>query len=105
MKLVIRTENGQVDTTVQVLKLSDYNVETIFDRKLYFLIPFYLFNFEKQFPEISQDEKKFPIFQKYVIIRNGEGKRERRMNETLSSKYKRETVENKRKSQNEVRST
>jgi len=35
------------------MKMSDYDVETIFENRLYMLIPFYIFNYENQLQEMN----------------------------------------------------
>ncbi len=43
---------------VPILKLKNYSCDEIFEKELYFLVPFYLFNFESEFDKIeagSQD--------------------------------------------------
>ena len=58
MSIRLETENGKLDIPVQCVKMSDYTLDDLFDKKLYILMPFYLFNYEKQFEEIEQDEEK-----------------------------------------------
>ena len=38
---------------VPIMKMSDYDVETIFENRLYMLIPFYIFNYENQLQEMN----------------------------------------------------
>ena len=59
MEIVIATEKGQVSSTVHVMKLSNYTADQILEKKLYLLIPFLLFNYEKQFPAIQNDDGKY----------------------------------------------
>ena len=40
-----------------ILKLSDYSAEDIIKKRLYFLIPFYIFNYEESFDEIEKGNK------------------------------------------------
>ncbi|SDB07738.1 hypothetical protein [Butyrivibrio sp. INlla16] len=50
---------------VPIMKLKDYSCDDIIDKELYFLIPFYLFNFEGDFDKIeSQDEAFLDNFRK-----------------------------------------
>lgn len=42
---------------VPIVKMSDYTVEDIFAKKLYMLIPFYMFNYESQLPDIDKNEE------------------------------------------------
>ena len=59
LRIIIRTEEGQSGTTVRVMKLADYTPDSIFEKKLYLLIPFLLFNYEKQFQQIQADDELF----------------------------------------------
>lgn len=40
-----------------VLKITDYQVEDVFSKKLYFLLPFYIFHFEKDFDKYESGER------------------------------------------------
>lgn len=40
-------EDKEVTYHVPVIQMSDYSLDDIIDRKLYFLLPFYMFNYEK----------------------------------------------------------
>ena len=48
----------QMSYEVPVLKVSDYTIDEIFEKKLYMLIPFYIFVYEKDLESINEDEKK-----------------------------------------------
>ena len=61
-ELMIRTEQGQIITAIPVVKLSDYNVDQIFEKHLYLLIPFLLFNYEKQFQTLQEDSTQLHAF-------------------------------------------
>ena len=58
MKVRIIVPGDSAEYTVPIIKMSDYTADDIFRKKLYMLIPFYIFNFEKQFEAINQDEEK-----------------------------------------------
>lgn len=58
MVIKINTPGGTVMYDVPTLKIRTYDIETIFEKKLFFLIPFYIFSYEKQFPEIEKDESR-----------------------------------------------
>ena len=85
MVLEIIMENGSGSSKVRVMKLSDYSVDAIFEKNLYLLIPFLLFNYEKRFESIKNhdeeykaliedvrsvyqrlDESEFPLLDAYV---------------------------------------
>ena len=59
MELEIVMENGSASSTVRIMKLSDYSVDAIFEKKLYLLIPFLLFNYEKRFEQIEGDDAQY----------------------------------------------
>ena len=55
----ITMPNGQeVSYDVPIIKISEYSIEDIFDKKLFMLIPFYIFNFEDQLPRINENENE-----------------------------------------------
>ena len=56
MQIVMKTPGGEVSYTVPVMKVKDYSLEEIFDRKLYFLIPFYIFTYENRFDRIERNQ-------------------------------------------------
>ena len=58
MKVRIIVPGDSAEYTVPIIKMADYTADDIFRKKLYMLIPFYIFNFEKQFEAINQDEEK-----------------------------------------------
>lgn len=62
MYITIRTSGGEVSYPVRVIHMSDIDIDKIFAEKLYFLIPFYIFNMEKSFKLIENDEKKLEQF-------------------------------------------
>ena len=49
MKVMIIVPGDSAEYTVPIIKMADYTADDIFRKKLYMLIPFYIFNFEKQF--------------------------------------------------------
>ncbi|WP_051538287.1 hypothetical protein [Butyrivibrio proteoclasticus] len=55
----IEVPSGEtVSYNIPALKISDYSAEDIVEKKLFFLIPFYLFNFEKYFEQIEEGDEK-----------------------------------------------
>ena len=59
MELEIVMENGSGCSTVRMMKLSDYSSDAIFEKKLYLLIPFLLFNYEKRFGQIEGNDAQY----------------------------------------------
>lgn len=54
---------------VPIMKMSDYEIDDIFKDKLFMLIPFYIFNYEHQLPEMNcSDEKIDELLEKYSYI-------------------------------------
>ena len=51
------TPDDSISYHVPIIKIIDFSLEEIFEKRLYFLIPFYIFNYEKRFPELENDEK------------------------------------------------
>ena len=58
MEIHIHTPDGSLSYGIPTCKVSDYTIDNIFNRKLYFLIPFYIFNMEKELPEIDKDRER-----------------------------------------------
>lgn len=70
MRIRINTPGGDVTYKIPTLKVQAYSVEEIFEKKLYFLIPFYIFNIEKEFASYETDGRKLEQLKKtYVDIR------------------------------------
>lgn len=65
----IHTPNGSISYHVPTLKVQQYDIETIFEKNLLFLIPFYIFTYEKQFSEINDNiEKLEALKREYAMI-------------------------------------
>ena len=54
----IRTPGGDVSYEIPTMKMSVYALEDIFDKKLYFLLPFYIFNHEDWIKVGEEDADK-----------------------------------------------
>ncbi len=69
MRIELATPGGTVEFPVRVMKIRDYTLETIFSKKLLFLIPFYIFTHEKRFRMYEQDSEKLEqLKREYVRI-------------------------------------
>ncbi|MBR2209433.1 MAG: hypothetical protein IJ859_11550, partial [Synergistaceae bacterium] len=55
MSIVINTPGGSVNFDVPIMKVNSYSLEEIFEKSLYFLLPFYIFNLEKNFPKYEKN--------------------------------------------------
>ena len=62
MKYIIHFPEGDFATYSSVIKIKDYSINDIFDNKLYFLIPFLVFNYEKDFKKYNTDSEKLKEF-------------------------------------------
>ena len=58
LEIEMITPGGTVSFGIPVMKLANYTMDAIFEKKLYFLIPFFLFNREKLFAECETDEAR-----------------------------------------------
>lgn len=58
MHIVIRSGGKELIHKVRAIHIRDYTMDELFERKLYFLLPFYIFNKEQELPKIEQDEAK-----------------------------------------------
>ncbi len=62
-EIEIEFPDGQVGKVyVPILKISDYDIDRIFAEKLYMLLPFYIFKFEKRLKSIDKDERALEEF-------------------------------------------
>lgn len=58
LTICIHTPGGSVSYNVPALKVKRYSIEEIFQKKLLFLIPFYIFIYEDNFKEIEENKDK-----------------------------------------------
>ena len=58
MNICIKVPEASCTYRVPVMKVQNYLLEEIFEKKLFFLIPFHIFAYEKNFPEYETDEAK-----------------------------------------------
>lgn len=58
MTITVLTPGGKVTYTVPVLKIRQYTINELFEKKLFFLIPFHIFVYEKDFNELETNKKK-----------------------------------------------
>ena len=52
---IVNTPGGTVDFDVPIMKVNSYSLAQIFEKDLYFLLPFYIFNLEKNFSKYEHD--------------------------------------------------
>ena len=58
MTIFINTPGGSVNFDVPIMKVNSYSLEQIFEKNLYFLLPFYIFNLEKNFPKYEKNSEE-----------------------------------------------
>lgn len=59
-RIHIETPGGNVSYSIPVIKVKDYSVEEIFEKKLYFLIPFHIFVYENM---LRRAEKEIAVLE------------------------------------------
>ena len=90
MNILINTPGGAVSFDVPVMKVQSYSLEQIFDKNLLFLLPFYIFNLEKDFPQCEASEEALESLKKvYVDFMD---RLERAVKEGHISAYYRRTI-------------
>jgi hypothetical protein len=71
MTVQINTPEGAISYQIPVMKIQTYTIDEIFDKELWFLIPFHIFCYEKNFPEYETNEEKLKqLQQEYQMIRD-----------------------------------
>lgn len=69
MHLEITAAGSTLTVDVPVLKVQRYSLERIFEKKLYFLLPFYIFMCEKDLTEYETNEEKLASLKReYAFI-------------------------------------
>ena len=58
MQIEIRVPGATCSYYVPVMKVQNYTIETIFEKKLFFLIPFHLFTYEQDFKVYEENPQK-----------------------------------------------
>ena len=80
MNIVINTPGGSVNFDVLIMKVNHYSLAQIFERDLYFLLPFYIFNLEKNFAKYESNsaelEKLKRVYTDFMVrleqaVKNG----------------------------------
>ncbi|MDO4309052.1 MAG: hypothetical protein Q4C77_19805 [Eubacteriales bacterium] len=75
MTVEIKTPGGSISYGIPVMKTQQYTIDEIFDKNLLFLIPFYIFVYEKKLNEYERDTQKLRELQKVYsdILKRLEG--------------------------------
>ena len=72
MKILIHTSDGDLKFHAPVMKIKDYTLDILFEKKLYFLLPFFAFNHEDDFKQYDSDPSQLEeLKQEYVRIIKG----------------------------------
>ena len=58
LKVMIRTPGGNITYDIPIIKLKSYTLDELFEKKLYFLIPFHIFVYENQFLLYNSNKDK-----------------------------------------------
>ena len=61
MNIVLNAQDSSLNYEIDVLKIKDYDIETIFNKQLYFLIPFYIFRYDDDIENINKDQYKLSL--------------------------------------------
>jgi hypothetical protein len=57
-EVIIQTPKGEISYDVTIMKMSDFTIDRLFENRLYLMIPFYIFNYERQLKKINLDDDK-----------------------------------------------
>lgn len=69
MKIRIKTPGGSIEYSIPIMRLQKYTLDEIFEKKMLFLLPFYIFKHEKKFGEYEKDgEKLKELKEEYISI-------------------------------------
>ena len=58
LKINVVTPGGKTSYTVPIIKVQQYSLDELFEKKLLFFLPFYIFGHEKDLPECDADKAK-----------------------------------------------
>ncbi|MCR5798802.1 MAG: hypothetical protein K6G69_01890 [Lachnospiraceae bacterium] len=61
----LRSEAGDMHIPVRTVSLNGYSIDELFEKRLYFLIPFHIFVFEKELKIYNEDEEKLESLKAY----------------------------------------
>lgn len=93
MTITVLTPGGKVTYTVPVLKIRQYTINELFEKKLFFLIPFHIFVYEKDFNELETNKKKLKQLEaEYASIKKRHEKGKNAVSRKTSAKRKHYTI-------------
>ena len=58
MKINVVTPGGRISYAVPIIKVQQYSLEELFEKKLLFFLPFHIFSYEKELAECNADFEK-----------------------------------------------
>ncbi|MCD7956990.1 MAG: hypothetical protein LUG93_14830 [Lachnospiraceae bacterium] len=61
LRITLNTPGGSAGFDVLIMKTQEYTLDEIFEKNLYFLIPFYIFSYEAHLAEYDEDEQKLQL--------------------------------------------
>ena len=71
MHIHMTTPGGEVSYDLPVMKVQRYSLEEIFEKKLLFLIPFYIFTHESRLEEYNENPEKLELLKnEFEYIKN-----------------------------------
>ena len=70
-QIIIEVPKDTLSYEVPIIKISDFSIDTIFEKSLFLLIPFYIFNYENDLKTINADKSRIESLKKlYTDIIN-----------------------------------
>ena len=90
MNIIINTPGGSVSFEVHIIKVNAYSLQQLFDKNLFFLLPFYIFNLEDDFPKYNKDKKALESLKSVYV--DFMLRLEKSVDEGLISAYYRRTI-------------
>lgn len=71
-KYILETPGGSISYDIPIIRMQEYTLDEIFEKELFFLIPFYIFTRERYFKEYEENEDKLKELEdeyNYIIKR------------------------------------
>lgn len=71
LRINIQTPGGTIGYEVAVMKLGNYSLDTIFEKKLLLLLPFYIFHYDGQLDALNQNPDQLSVLkQEFLSIKS-----------------------------------
>ena len=69
MEVEINSDGGKLICPVKVFRISDYKLKEIFEKGLYFILPFYIFTHEKEFGSYNDNANELnKLKEEYILM-------------------------------------